>query len=223
MGSLFAVHAPTEEEEEAAEHSRNKNALSFRYREGHWSRDGLLWIVGDGEGSRFHVQKSLKAGQANTANNADVKSAAPAAAAPASATAAAASPAAAAVKPVVAANAKSAAVALAAPAATTAAKRAHAVHRAIMSNGQEASASSSSSQTLSTGPLSLKRLLKDFNSYESAFGAFFGDDKHDAHTRPRFAQAHLKDHSKLNASYERLKMQQAPAGSIINMENSVGE
>jgi hypothetical protein len=160
------------------------------------------------------MQKSLRAGLGHTAHG-DVESATHAAATPASNTVAAASPAAVAV----AATAKSAVVA-AVPAATTAAKRAHATHRAMMSKGQDSS--SSSSQTLSTGPLSLKRLLKDFNSYESAFGAFFGDDKHAAHTRPRFAQAHLKDRSKLDASYEHLRMQQV-RGGIMNMETSVGE
>ena len=47
MGSLFAAHAPSDAEE-AADAMKNKprGALSFRYRQGHWSRDGLLWIVG---------------------------------------------------------------------------------------------------------------------------------------------------------------------------------
>jgi hypothetical protein len=47
MGSLFAVHAPSDAEE-AADAMKNKprGAVSFRYRQGHWSRDGLLWIVG---------------------------------------------------------------------------------------------------------------------------------------------------------------------------------
>ena len=47
MGSLFAVHSPSTAEEEAdSSKNRPRSALSFRYRRGHWSRDGLLWIVG---------------------------------------------------------------------------------------------------------------------------------------------------------------------------------
>jgi hypothetical protein len=47
MGSLFSVHAPSNAEEAAdAKMKRPRNALSFRYRQGHWSHDGLLWIVG---------------------------------------------------------------------------------------------------------------------------------------------------------------------------------
>jgi hypothetical protein len=47
MGSLFSVHAPSNAEDAAdAKMKRPRNALSFRYRQGHWSHDGLLWIVG---------------------------------------------------------------------------------------------------------------------------------------------------------------------------------
>jgi hypothetical protein len=50
--------------------------------------------------------------------------------------------------------------------------------------------SASFSSTLSTGPLSLKRLIKDFGQYEAAFGAFFGDDAHARH-KPRFSHAKI--------------------------------
>jgi hypothetical protein len=53
-----------------------------------------------------------------------------------------------------------------------------------------APSSAPSSPTLSTGPLSLKRLMKDFGQYEAAFESFFSDDDH-ARGKPRFSHAKI--------------------------------
>jgi len=184
MGSLFAVHAPSRAEEAEEEKARPESEKSFRYRKGHWSHDGLLWIVGDGEGPRFRTQQSLKSGLANTAHGNDAAGGEDAGTAATSAVAGGSA------KAAVAAAAQPVVATADAPAAVKSVLAKTAAHAARASRQRKAAADSSST-TLSTGPLSLKRLLKDFGQYESEFGAFFHDDAH-AKRHPRFAHAPFK-------------------------------
>lgn len=185
LGSLFAVHSPSQADAVEAGQTRQASAQSFRYRRGHWSHDGLLWIVGDGEGHSFRAQQSLKSGLANSAHGDDFVEG----------HAIIATSAVADRGETIVSSAATTADATGTPAVTTAAtalkstlvQTAHNAARARRQHKADAVASHSTS-TLSTGPLSLKRLLKDVGQYETEFGAFFRDDTH-AKRRPHFAHA----------------------------------
>lgn len=213
LGSLFAVRAPSRVAEDEAEKSRPKSALSFRYRTGHWSRDGLLWIVGDGERQPYHAQKDLKSGlyegRAKVAHGSDAKKGVDDAR---SGVGLDADDRVAALKDKVArmkeelhhlqgdaspdAHAKLNAGAQAAAKgqvhsapSVDAPKVKHARKPETRRAGRRGNAAAVASHaTLSTGPLSLKRLLKDFGQYETAFASFFSDDSQPK-ARPRFARA----------------------------------
>ena len=207
FGSLFAVRAP----EEATAESRPKSAVSLRYRPGHWTRDGLLWVVGDGERRPYHAQKDLKLGLANVAHGSDVEKSVRGARSGGGADGDARV---AALKSRVAlmqqelqrmeggaspdarvkadAGAQPAATGPMHPAPSTEAPNGKRAPKADTTRARRrdaaAAAASHRGSALSTGPLSLKRLLKDFGKYEAAFASFFSDDAHPK-ARTRFARA----------------------------------
>ena len=190
LGSLFAVHAPSQADEVEAGQTRQASAQSFRYRRGHWSHDGLLWIVGDGEGHSFRAQQSLKSGLANSAHgdnslegHAIIATSAVADRGETIVSSAVTTG---------AATGTSAVTTTATTEKSSLAKTAYHAARARRQHKADAVAPHSTS-TLSTGPLSLKRLLKDVGQYEAEFGAFFRDDTH-AKRRPHFAHAPRPEH-----------------------------
>jgi hypothetical protein len=203
LGSLFAVRAPSKEAEEEAEKGRPESALSFRYRAGHWSRDGLVWIVGDGERRPYRAQKELKTGLANVAHGKDARRGGAASERRRGLDTDAGVPALrhklsgmkrelqrmqTAHPPDMAKSAAAAAAAQAAKpdAATKASGPVQA--RPKVARAQAKQARAQAKRELRTGPLSLKRLLKDFGQYEHAIASFFSDDSH-TKAPPKFAHA----------------------------------
>lgn len=195
LGSLFAVHAPSKEAEDEAEKGRPESALSFRYRAGHWSRDGLVWIVGDGERRQYHAQKELRAGLANVAHGKDVRRAGGASERLGPYSDAAVSS----LKDKVsrmkrelqrmqAAGPAEVAKPTAAAADAEAAKTDTAVKASAPAQASPKVAKAHGKRELRTGPLSLKHILKDFAQYEHAVASFFSDDSH-TKTAPKFAHA----------------------------------
>jgi hypothetical protein len=158
MGALFAVHAPPVAKKE----SRDRNGVPLRYRRGRWSRDGLLWIVGDGEAPKFHAPRQAAAASI-TSDAVDAKTAAldnkKAQAKAATATS---------VDPKSDSGRHSAATH---PQTASSEDVKTPVVGATTSSSVERARHSKSH--LSTGPLSLKRLLSDFSQYQAVFGSFF--------------------------------------------------
>jgi hypothetical protein len=158
MGALFAVHAPPAAKREA----RDRNAVPLRYRRGRWSRDGLLWIVGDGEAPKFHAPRQAAAASI-TSDAVDAKTAALDKKEPQAEVSTATS-----VDPKSDSGRHSA---VTHPQTASSEDAKTPVVGATTSSSVESARNSKSH--LSTGPLSLKRLLSDFSQYQEVFGSFF--------------------------------------------------